>query len=695
MLRRLQPHHLALIEAALIGLFFVQATRFLIGMLYSRVAGAAALLALDPAALPADLPGVVDPVVVGDEITFAVYMLALPLFAVLLGHLRSLLVIAAVITAAGRALMLADIGLTPTSAAALTVGGGLLYLAVLARHRVRIVPYVFVFGFALDQLFRAVGNTLDPSWSPSYLNIQVGLSVAVVLLTLISVGWEQRRARSNPDSPAIAADRGLLPLWGGFGLAGLLYLQLALLALPNAIAGRADVDYTTFVPFVLAATLLPVVPVVRGRARRFIGLFDGRMRGWTWMLLAALLIVIGTRFQGVVAGASLVIAQAVISLMWWWVVRPKTGRERGFGGLWLILGVMVFGLLVIGDNFIYEYAFVRDFTGDLAFLNPIIPPLLRGFRGLGLALLLLAVFLAAIPMTQTQRRIPWLGSTWAVTLFASLLVIGASLGAAFAARPPVVEEESIDEFRVGTFNIHGGYSEFYDYNLEAVASAIDVSGVQVVLVQEIEAGRLASFGVDQPLWLARRLGMDRRFFPTNEGLQGLAVLSKIGIAFDDGELLPSIGQQTGVQRVQMQPEPGVVLTLYNTWLSPLFEIAGQEGLDLQQQDQLFQRNALLQVIANHHPDGVLGRTIIGGTFNNVPDSPLIEELPALTGFADPFAGCPIQTCATFARSGLPPARFDYLWLRNLTSAGSGVINNGASDHALAFAGVDVNRLLEP
>ena len=55
-------------------------------------------------------------------------------------------------------------------------------------------------------------------------------------------------------------------------------------------------------------------------------------------------------------------------------------------------------------------------------------------------------------------------------------------------------------------------------DLEAVARTIQESGANVVLMQEVEAGRMTSFGVDQSLWLARRLGMDRRFYATNEGL---------------------------------------------------------------------------------------------------------------------------------------------------------------------------------
>lgn len=686
---RLQPQTLMLLEAGLIGLFFIQALRFLVAMVYSRVAGAAAALGLQALGVEPLTNSAPDPAVVSSEVTFLVYMLALPLLAVVLGRIRPIIVIAAAIVAAGRAMMFGSAGLTETSAAALVVGGGLMYLAMLVRDRVQLVPYFFVIAIAADGLFRAVGNTLDPSWSPAYEQVQIALSIAAVILAVVAYLWDDRQER--PDVPA--PRYGLLPFWGGIGLGGLLFIELALLALPNAVAGRADADYTTFVPFITLATLLPIIPFVRSRVRSFLGLFEGSVRGWLWMLLVILLIVFGTRFQGAVAGAALVIAQFGVSMMWWWLARPRGEKERSFGGLWLILGILIFGLLVLGDNFTYEYAYVRNLSGSLSFLNDVIPPLLRGFRGLGLGLLLLGVFLAALPMTQTQRRIPWTSGSLPLSLFTLLVAAAATVGAAYAARPPVVPGiRGVENTRIGTYNIHSGFDEFYNYDLEAVARTIQQSGADVVLLQEVDAGRATSFGVDQTLWLARRLGMDRRFYPTNEGLFGLAVLSRMPIAFDDGELLTSPGQQTGLQRVQLQPEQGVVITIYNTWLEYLLEVTSEDALEEQQQAQQVQLNEIFTIIARHHPGGVLGRTVLGGTFNNVPDSPLLQQVRA-AGFSNPFAGYPLELGATLVRSGVTRAVFDYLWLRSLpVDEGALVLDTSASDHRMAVVGVLIERI---
>lgn len=698
---RFSLQHFAVLEAGLAGLFFVQALRLLIGLLYSRAASAALASALDPGSIDRTLPGLVEAAVFTREVSFLVYMLALPLLAILLGRSRFLIAAAAALIAVGRALMTADEAGAQTMAAALVMGAGLLYTATMIRHRPHLLPYFFILGFGADQIFRAVGNTSDPSLLPEYGSVQIVLSIILAALALLAVTRKISVDDEAGNAPA-AARYGLMPIWGGIGLGALLFLELTLLALPNAIAGRASADYTAFVPLTLAATLLPLVPWVRARARALIGAFDGGARGWLWMLLAMLLIVFGTRIQEIIlpfgsvqtrlplGGVALAAAQFTVGMLWWWLVRPQGERERNLSGLWLILSMIVLATLLAGDSFTYEYAFVRDLTPELAALNAVVPPLLRGFRAMGMGVLLVAVFLAALPMMQTRRRIAWPVGTPLQTVLSVLIVAAASIGAAYAARPPVIAGvRGVESIRVGTYNIHAGFNEFFDFDLEAIARTIERSGANVVLLQEVEAGRVTSFGIDQALWLARRLGMDRRFYPTNEGLQGLAVLSNVEIVFNDGRLLSSLSNQTGLQRVQIRPDAGVV-TVYNTWLGLLLESPGGPTLTEQEQDQDRQLNEIFGFISGDFPDGNLGRIILGGTLNNTPTSPLIQRLRD-TGFVDPFAGLPLELAATLWRTGLR-ARIDYLWIRPpLLATSAGAMDTHASDHRMSVVELQIVR----
>lgn len=721
MFSRLRPLT-QILEMSLVGLFFIQSLRFLIGSLYSHVASATLVTVYPPNTIDPSLPGVVLPEMLNDALIALGVVLALPVLMVVFGRFKVMFFPVVGLIVAGRVLMVAPAAtLDPIIAAELVVGAGLAYIALLVSHRARLVPYFFVLGFAADQLVRAIGNTLDPAIAPQLFNltfvvdsdttlyldfftIQVILSVITLIVTLLNLLPKRYRRDDAEDASAKSAssvdpDRGLMSIWGAIGLGGLLFLQISLLALPNALAGRTNSDYTLFVPIVMVATLLPLVPLIRVRLRKFISPFDSNMRGWVWLIIIALLIVVGLRIPSItiagsgslpIGGVLLAAAQFAVSAMWWWLVRPRGEREQNFAGLWLVITVFVFALLVVSDLFTYEYAFVRNFAPPLDGLNEVVPPLLRGFRGLGLGIILLAAFFAALPMIRSTRRVPWMSSTPAEALGSLIAIVGFASLSAFAARPPQVQPYiNQDTITIGTYNIHAGYSEFFNYDLEAIARTIQQSGANVVLLQEVEAGRLTSYGVDQTLWLARRLGMDRRFFPTNEGLQGLAVLSQIPIVFDDGVLLPSIDQQTGLQRVQIQPDEGAI-TIYNTALGLL--LTG-ETLEEQEANQRQQLNTILATIEGHIQNdygGQLGRALLGGTFHNVPSSPLMQTLTQ-TGFVDPFAGTNVELFATIRRANLPPARYDYIWLwgQALRASGINVLQSNASDHMIVFVGVTV------
>jgi hypothetical protein len=123
-----------------------------------------------------------------------------------------------------------------------------------------------------------------------------------------------------------------------------------------------------------------------------------------------LLLVLGTRFTGLVAGIGFVGAQFAVSMWWWWLVRPQGENERNVSGLWVTFGMVLFALLIVFDLYTYEYAYVTSIAPlpfGTALLNNTIIPLLRGFRGFGYAVILFAALLAALPMIQTQRRIAW------------------------------------------------------------------------------------------------------------------------------------------------------------------------------------------------------------------------------------------------------------------------------------------------
>lgn len=721
MFARLRPYSV-LIEAGLLGLFFVQALRYVIAGLYSRVASAGLISAYAEGSYDTTIAGIVDPSVVSNEIMFLGVVIALPLLTLLIGRMRFAPLIGAVILIAGRAMMTFPIeAVSPLLASEIAIAGGLFTICTWVAQRSKSIPFYFVLGFAFDQVIRAFGNTLDPTIFNASRKFNTGygeldfFTVLIVLLVIASVLslfnviiQGEKEGERLRDGQTVDANHGLLTFWGALGMAGLLFIELSLLALPNAIMGRAGTElYQLFVTLTLIATLLPIIPEVRAQVRSLIAPFDPTTRGWIWLIFVALLVVMGTRIQRLpIAGSALVplggfflvFAQASVSMMWWWLTRPKTNEQRNFAGLWMVFMVAIFGLLVVGDIFTYEYAFVRPFfiAGNPSLsetLNTVALPLLRGFRGLGLGIILLSVLLASLPMIQATRRIPWRGGKLLQSALSLVALIVITALASFAARPPLVSGvTNVQTIRIGTYNIHAGYSEFYGFSLPQIAVDIESSGAAVVMLQEVEVGRLTSFGVDQSLWLARRLGMDERFYATNEGIFGLAVLSRVPIAFNDGVLIPSIDIQTGLQRVQIQPDNNAnsVITLYNTELG--FLLLG-DGLNDLEENQQIQLQTIITVIDQHRVNdygGQLGRTILAGTFHNVSTAPLMD-IARNYGFNDPFAGTNLTLTSTLNRSNLDPARIDYLWVwqQSLPQAGVNVVESNASDHRMAYVAFQI------
>ena len=117
------------------------------------------------------------------------------------------------------------------------------------------------------------------------------------------------------------------------------------------------------------------------------------------------------------------------------------------------------------------------------------------------------------------------------------------------------------------------------------------------------------------------------------------------------------------------------------------------GLEDLESNQRIQLQTILGTIEQHRVNdygGQLGRAILGGTFHNVPGSPVMDFLRNY-GFNDPFAGTNLALTATLNRSNLGPARFDYLWVwaQSLPQLGTGVQPSSASDHRMAWVEFEI------
>ena len=177
----------------------------------------------------------------------------------------------------------------------------------------------------------------------------------------------------------------------------------------------------------------------------------------------------------------------------------------------------------------------------------------------------------------------------------------------------------------------------------------------------MDACRITSYGVDDGLWLARRLGMQEVYGPALEELSGIALLTRFPIAESGARLLTSQLEQTSIvhARVRVGNRP---LDAYGVWMG------------LEPEERARQLDDVLDIIGAATP------AVLGGDFNSTPDSPVYARLRA-AGFEDPFVAGGFD--AAFTDPALEPvARIDFVWARGLGVRDAQVLDSLASDHRM-------------
>ncbi len=692
---QLRRDFLRAIEGGVMGLFLIQSIRFLYGTLYAHVSSADLVRRMVDVTHLIDQPGYIEPATVERELFAVGIALLVPLLAILLARTTWSLALAVALGAVGRSMAL-QVPDSAVLAAALVVGAGLLYAVLLIIRHPKHFPGMMLIGIAADMLIRATGNTLDPTWNPDYelavlgqeLTTDVaflGITVFMLLLTgyIALLDLEVRRLLEDTDTHR----QGILTGWGSLAFGGFLFIELTLLGLPNAVARWTDMEYAVAMPWLVLATLMPLIPMVRDQTRVFLGAFDGVWRGWIWALMLGLLVMLGNRFDGPMALLVLILAQFVAALTLWWMVKSRA-NDSTFANptpILILISAIIYGVLSVGDYFTYDYAFVREFEAPFQGLANI----LRSFKDMGLQLFLFATLVVCMPMILERRAIPWQRGRSGENFFTLVLVTAVTLSGIQVANPPVRRAPAnINCLRVASLNIHSGNTLLFEQNLQAVADLLAYNGADIVLLQEVDAGRMSSFGVDQAEWLGRELGMEVSFFAQNEALHGLAILSRIPIATVVGEKLTSTGPQAAIMHVELSLDDQP-FHIYNVWMG--FQTTDPNGVPypFEQQDQTRQNIEIEQLIARNHANNFDQRIILGGTFNYDRDSPLYSFWDRETPFNDPFIGLPFERVRTVFLVDNTSAWFDYIWLMNTEPYGVVVATEQAvSDHRLVIAGIN-------
>jgi endonuclease/exonuclease/phosphatase family metal-dependent hydrolase len=550
---------------------------------------------------------------------------------------RALLFVTALVAALARVPLTINLPTVRLWSSIAIVAAAGIYTATLLRQRPHIFPTALVLAFAADQFLRAAGNTYDVGLRSWWLPVQVVVSVAMGVVAGLA------HSRTKAEEHQVEEGIGIL---GGLAVGAFLFLETSLLGFPNALARWSGADYAIVAPLLMTITLL-ALPAGKSRvfARTEAGFFE-TLTSVVIFLLALFLLGSSNQKRGCIASIFVLpLVQLFILPALFCVVGPRRSDRTGLA---LALGLLVFLVL----NFALAFAFTYPYT-------------IPAFREKGMYVFLIAAVLAYLP---ALRRLPAKAEfqkpdpLWAWV--AGVLVVATI--AAFA-WPPAFTPKERGPIRVATYNMHYGYNTPWQLSLEGQAQTIEESGADIVVLQEVDTCRITSYGVDDALWLARRLGMQEVYGPALEDLSGIALLTRFPIVESDTRHLLSQLEQTAIvhARVQIGDRP---LDAYGVWLG------------LEPEERARQLDDALTIIGDASP------AVFGGDFNATPDSPIYARIQA-AGFEDPFivGGFDGSTEITEVPAPTSPAiepfeRIDFVWARGLAVRDAQVLDSLASDH---------------
>jgi endonuclease/exonuclease/phosphatase family metal-dependent hydrolase len=222
--------------------------------------------------------------------------------------------------------------------------------------------------------------------------------------------------------------------------------------------------------------------------------------------------------------------------------------------------------------------------------------------------------------------------------------------------------------RAATYNIHYGYDDDWHYTLDRMVQTIEENDCDLVMLQEVDTGRMTSYMVDNAYYLARTLKMQVAYLPTVEHLTGISILYRGPKVSEEFQLISSLQEQTGIIGLPVSVT-GRSLHAYGIWMG------------LSKEDTERQIQEALDFIQARSP------AMFGGDFNADPES-VVAEAIRMQGFEDPFEVLGVDPAPFTSPAIQPRKRIDFVWVRDLTVKDAWVSESLASDHRMVVVEVE-------
>ncbi len=226
--------------------------------------------------------------------------------------------------------------------------------------------------------------------------------------------------------------------------------------------------------------------------------------------------------------------------------------------------------------------------------------------------------------------------------------------------------------RIATFNIHGGKGRDGRRDLQRVAQCLE--GLDFVALNEVHGPRLWQ-NQDQAERLGRQLGMAWLFAPAVRTWyhldSGNALLSSLPVSF---------WQRIPLARKYDRSHRNVVLVGLSHRGRTVHLLLSHINRrhDPERRAQL--RAVIALFLALDQP------AILMGDMNSTADDPQIRQLLQTPGVADPVG----EFLGRQSEPKQAPQRIDWIFTRGFRGVEAGIIDEGASDHPVVWAELEVD-----
>jgi endonuclease/exonuclease/phosphatase family metal-dependent hydrolase len=383
-------------------------------------------------------------------------------------------------------------------ATALICWGWLLFALLISRQDLAALGTGF--GLALDLGIRIVFQTVDTPWMP-------GFSAHLITIVLVGVLLASVYLFDLPNEMQPASLIGAVSLLAIGPAFALYHLVIGNLGLAQA---RLGVDFPG-AAVILAFGMALGILVSALRCSGEIALVASGRWWYLWRLGLIALMVAGLRWfwTGALLGSlGLILGVAASVILFTELLIGRTAGQNVVPAGWAALCFTLGLLLEVGLLFAYY-----TFSGSPWILVAVVA-------------LFAATCLSGAPVALMPRREHGVTLVIVAGLLGGLLLLISAwevwswddVGPDAAIGPTVT---------VMTYNIQSGFAADNQFDLDETARVIEAQQPDIVVLQEVSRGWLVTSGIDEALWLSRRLHMNYAFGAnSDDGLWGNVVLSR-------------------------------------------------------------------------------------------------------------------------------------------------------------------------